>query len=256
MTTMTIAPRFPLYRKEAKYEFLRLLRARTFTLATIGFPLMFYLLFGVVNSRGHEVLSASKYLMATYSIFGLVGCSLFGISVTLSNERNLGWLEVKQASPMPAGAYLVAKLLTAFAFATIIFGLLLTLGLTMGHVVITGAEIRNLALTILGGVLPFASMGLMLAMVVPPQAAPGILNLIYLPMSFCSGLWMPLSVLPHWLQKVAPVWPTYHLAQIALGGIGFDRQGSVAGHVAALAGFTVLMLGLAMVLFRRNAAKS
>jgi ABC-2 type transport system permease protein len=194
--------------------------------------------------------------MATYAIFGLVGCSLFGISVTLSNERNLGWLEVKQASPMPAPAYLLAKLLTAFAFATIIFGLLLTLGLTLGHVTITGTEIRNLALTILGGVLPFASMGLMLAMVVPPQVAPGILNLIYLPMSFCSGLWMPVSVLPHWLQTAAPIWPTYHLSQIALGGIGFEMRGTLPGHIAALAGFTVLMLGLAIVLFRRNATAS
>src|SRR5882757_7238273 len=116
MTTMTLAPRFPLFQKEAKYEFLRLLRARTFTLATIGFPLMFYLLFGVVNSHsGQGAQSISKYLLATYAIFGLVGSSLFGISVTLANERTLGWLEVKQASPMPAPAYLVAKLLTAFA---------------------------------------------------------------------------------------------------------------------------------------------
>ncbi|WP_263408118.1 ABC transporter permease [Terriglobus tenax] len=257
MATMTVAPRLPLFRKEAKYEFLRLLRARTFTLATIGFPLMFYLLFGVVNSRaGQENLSASKYLMATYAIFGLVGSSLFGISITLASERTLGWLELKQASPMPASAYLVAKLLTAFAFAMIIFGLLLTIGLTMGHVTISVLEIRNLALTIFGGVLPFASMGLMLAMVVPPQAAPGIINLIYLPMSFCSGLWMPMTMLPHWLQTIAPLWPTYHLAQLAIHGIGFPMRGTVAGHILALAGFTVLMLTLAILLFRRNASRA
>jgi ABC-2 type transport system permease protein len=253
---MTLAPRLPLFGKEAKYEFLRLLRARTFTLATIGFPLMFYMLFGVVNSHvGQGSQSVSKYLLATYAIFGLVGSSLFGISVTLANERSLGWLEVKQASPMPAAAYLVAKLLTAFAFALIIFSLLLTIGLTLGHVVISTSEIRLLLLTILGGVLPFASMGLLLAMVVPPQAAPGIINLIYLPMSFCSGLWMPINSLPHWLQRIAPVWPTYHLSQIALGGIGFGMRGALGGHIAALAGFTIAFLALAAILFRRNASK-
>lgn len=256
MATMALAPRFPLFRKEAKYEFLRLLRARTFALATIGFPLMFYLLFGVVNSHaGQEPQAISKYLLATYAIFGLVGSSLFGISVTLANERTLGWLEVKQASPMPAAAYLVAKLLTAFAFALIIFSLLLTIGLTLGHVVISAGEIRHLLFTILGGVLPFASMGLMLAMVVPPQAAPGIINLIYLPMSFCSGLWMPISSLPHWLQMMAPIWPTYHLSQIALGGIGFGTRGTLGGHVVALAGFTFVMLVLAAMLFGRNSSR-
>jgi ABC-2 type transport system permease protein len=256
MATMTLAPRFPLFRKETKYEFLRLLRMRTFTLATIGFPLMFYILFGVVNSHdGQGAQSISKYLLATYAIFGLVGSSLFGISVTLANERMLGWLEVKQASPMPAAAYLVAKLLAAAAFAAIIFGLLLTVGLTMGHVAISAGEIHYLLFTILGGVLPFASMGLMLAMVVPPQAAPGIINLIYLPMSFCSGLWMPISSLPHWLQTIAPIWPTYHLSQIALGGIGFGMRGTLGGHVAALAVFSLAMLLLAAMLFRRNASK-
>lgn len=257
MATMSVAPRLPLFRKETKYEFLRLLRARTFTLATIGFPLMFYLLFGVVNSRaGQANLSVSKYLMATYSIFGLVGSALFGISITLASERTLGWLELKQASPMPASAYLLAKLATAHAFAMIIFGLLLTLGMTVGHVTMTGNEIFKLGVTIFFGVWPFASMGLMLAMVVPPQAAPGIINLIYLPMSFCSGLWMPMSALPKWLQDMAPLWPTYHLAQIAIHAIGFPMLGTVGGHIASLAGFSALMLLLALFLFRRNASRA
>jgi ABC-2 type transport system permease protein len=38
-----------IYCKEAKYEFLKLLRARSFSLAIIGFPLMFYALFGLTN---------------------------------------------------------------------------------------------------------------------------------------------------------------------------------------------------------------
>jgi len=67
---------------------------------------------------------------------------------------------------------------------------------------------------------------------------------------------MPVSVLPHWLQTAAPIWPTYHLSQIALAGIGFEMRGTLAGHIAALAGFTVLMLGLAILLFRRNATAS
>ena len=36
-----------IFAKETKYEFLKLLRNRSFSLAVIGFPIMFYLLFGV-----------------------------------------------------------------------------------------------------------------------------------------------------------------------------------------------------------------
>jgi|GEM_PF-6370932 len=44
---------------EMKVEFLRLARAKSFSLATIGFPVMSYLLFGIVNShdQGGEQVS-------------------------------------------------------------------------------------------------------------------------------------------------------------------------------------------------------
>jgi len=256
-SSLSVAPRLPLYFTESRYEFLRLLRARTYTLVTVGFPLMFYMLFGVVNSHpSANPLTVSRYLLATYTIFGLVGTSLFGIGATLANERALGWLEIKRASPMPPSAYLVAKLLTAFAFAFIVYGLLLTTALTLGHVHLSAHEMLRLAGVVAIGVLPFTSLGLLLALCVPPQAAVGVINLIYLPMSFCSGLWMPIDTLPHWLQSIAPLWPSYHLAQIALNGIGFPTNGSFGVHLAALALFTCIMLSAAIFVFRRSSARS
>ena len=251
-TNSTFAP----YAKETKYEFLRLLRATSFSVATIGFPISFYLLFGIVVANSHpEEAYRAKYLLATYSVFGLVGSSLFGLCSTIANERAQGWLELKQASPMPPAAYLLAKLFTAMAFGLIIFGLLLLCGVTLGHVSFTAAQIAKLTATVLLGVFPFASLGILLACVIPPNAAIGFVNLIYLPMSFLSGLWIPLEALPHWLQTIAPVWPTWHLGQLAIHDIGFKMRWTVAGHVIWLACFSVACLGLALLLFRRSAQK-
>ncbi len=245
------------YAKETKYEFLRLLRARSFSIATIGFPLSFYLLFGVGAATDHvQGFDRAKYLLATYSVFGLVGSSLFGLCSTIANERAQGWLELKQASPMPPAAYLLSKLFTAMAFGLIIFTLLLICGTTVGHVSFTAAQIAKLAATVVLGVFPFASLGILLACVVPPNASIGFVNLIYLPMSFLSGLWFPLEGLPHWLQTIAPVWPTWHLGQLAIHDIGFHMRWSVAGHVLWLVCFSVLCLGIALVLFRRSAQKA
>ncbi len=258
MTSVTRAPQLPLYLNETRYEFLRLLRARAFSLATIGFPVMFYLLFGVVvaNSNGTDGQWRSTYLLGTYCIFGLAGVALFGICVTLANERALGWLEVKQASPMPAAAYLLSKVLSAAAFAMIIFAILSTIGTTMGHVHMTQTQWFHLALTVLGGVLPFSAMGLLLAMLVPATAATGIVNLIYLPMSFLSGLWIPLDGLPKWLSRTAFLWPTWHLGQLAVHSIGYDISWPVWQHVLWLACFTVAALAAATWLFQRNANKA
>jgi ABC-2 type transport system permease protein len=125
------------------------------------------------------------------------------------------------------------------------------MGITMGHVVLTPWQIvRMLGLTMVG-VIPFACMGMALALLVPFSSAPGIANMIYLPMSFCGGLWVPLMFLPHFLQKIAVLLPTYHLAQLMLGIFGYASAGSTASHWLGLLGFTLLMMGIVMVAFRR-----
>ncbi len=100
-----------LYLREIRFELLRAARNKPFALSTIGFPTMFYLLFGVLN-RGEAMrggVSVAKYLLASYAAFGMVGAALFGIGVGLALERTSGWLELKRASPMPPFAYLVAR---------------------------------------------------------------------------------------------------------------------------------------------------
>ncbi len=241
-----------IFRKETQYEFVRMLRTKAFSLSVIGLPVMFYLLFGAANR--HNIFA--RYLVASYSCMGVVSACLFGIGVSISMERTQGWLELKQASPMPRFAYLGAKVMSCAAFALVIVAALITLGLTLSGVTMTAGEVLQLTGVILAGSLPFAAMGLLVALVVPANAGPGIINLIYLPMSFASGFWMPISSLPHWLQTIAPVLPTYHLAQLALNIFGFAQPGSMLAHWEALAGFTLLMLGAAWIVFSRSEAKA
>jgi ABC-2 type transport system permease protein len=252
--TYPTAPALPIFVKETKYEFLKLLRTRSFSMATIGFPVMFYLLFGVANKHGVDGgIHIAKYMLASYAVFGLVGSALFGIGVGMASERAAGWLEVKQASPMPPAAYLFSKCMAAIAFGLIIVTILTILGITLAGVSLTGVEFaKMLGLTMVGST-AFASMGLLLALVVPANAAPGIVNLIYLPMSFLSGLWVPLRFLPHWLQSFAPVLPTYHLSQLMQSIFGYqDPDVSASTHWFALAGFTMLMLGISWLIFNRS----
>jgi ABC-2 type transport system permease protein len=102
------------------------------------------------------------------------------------------------------------------------------------------------------GVLPFCAIGLFIGSLVSGQGAPAVANLIYLPMSFLSGLWMPLGVLPAFIGKMAPLWPAYHLGRLALGAVGQAPGEHQAMHVLALALFTVVFLALA----RRRLARA
>ncbi len=242
-----------IFRKETRYEFLKLLRAKSFSFSTIGFPVMFYLLFGIANRNATAGnIHVAKYMLGGYACFGLIGAALFGIGVGLAGELAAGWLELKRASPMPAPAYLFAKCATAVVFGLIIVSILTIIATTFGGVSLTPIELaKMLGMTMVGSI-SFASMGFLLALLVPANAAPAIVNLIYLPMSFLSGLWMPLRFMPHWLRSIAPALPTYHLSQLMLSIFGYQDAMSLAAHCNALLGFTLLMLGLSWLIFHRR----
>ncbi len=253
-TRRTVGATLGLYLKETKYEFYKLIRTKTFSLSVIGFPLMFYFLFGVSN-RGNAMeggMDAAKYILAGYCCFGMIGAALFGIGVGLASERSQGWLELKRASPMPPMAYLIAKCITAQAFGLIIVGVLTTVAVTMAGVRLSATEVAMMLGMTLAGTVPFAAMGLLIALLVPANAASGVVNLIYLPMSFMSGLWIPIHMLPKFLQPIAPYLPAFHLSQLMETVFGYQRAGSnTMTHWFGLLGFTLLMLGASWAVFHR-----
>jgi ABC-2 type transport system permease protein len=238
--------------KETQYELAGRMRTRAYSLSVIGLPVMFYLLFGTAN-RGKP---GALYLVAGYACWGVVSACLFGIGLALALERAQGWLDLKRASPMPRLAYIGAKVASCAAFGLIIAIVLILLGTSLGGITVTVSQAAALAGIAVVGSIPFAAMGFLVAYLVPPNAGPGIINLVYLPLSFASGFWMPVSMLPHWLQVVAPALPTYHLAQIALAVFGLAPTSGMARHWAVLAGFTLLMLAAAWITFLRSEAKA
>jgi ABC-2 type transport system permease protein len=226
------------YLLEAGYEFLRLLRTPSFALPSLTFPPLFYLLFAVLlgKSAGPE---AARSLLAAYGVFGVMGAGMFAFGVTVSLERDQGFLDYKRALPMPPGAYLFAKIAMAALFATLIAITLAVLGASVAGVRMAPAQWPLLVLVHILGVVPFAAIGLCIGTVVGGQGAPAVVNLIYLPMAFLSGLLLPLRVLPEWLQQLAPLWPSYHHLRIAQAAAGTGGTEDLALHIGVLVAVTV-----------------
>ena len=246
-----------IYLKETRYEFLKNLRLRMYTASVLSFPIMFYILFGLVLNA-HEAIGGTGvpiYLIATYGTFGVMGASLFGTAAGLASDRGLGWLQVKRASPMPPFAYFAAKVVTSMVFSTIIVLALFTLGIGLGGVKMPLVMFAKLLGTLVLGSLPFSAMGLAVGYFAGPNSAPPTINLIYLPMSFCSGLWVPFMFLPKVVRQIALVLPPYHLSQLALGVVGAGTHESVTAHWEVLAAFTMICLGIARIGFQRDQEK-
>jgi len=244
---------FNVYATEAKLEFIRMLRMPMFALPALVFPAMFYTLFGVLMGSGKTEMST--YMLATYSIFGVMGPGLFGFGVSVAMEKDRGWLKWRRAVPALPGAYFVSKMVMALIFAFIIFVELALLAGTLGGVHLAATQWLLLLVISLLSSLPFCAMGLVIGTLVNGQAAPAVVNFIYLPMAFLSGLWLPISMLPKFLGKIAPIWPSYHASQIALKVIGNDLGVPLWQHIAYLAAFTLVMLWLAVTFWSRMKLK-
>ena len=238
------------YLEEARSECLRYMRAPGFMLPIMLFPAMFYLLFGVLMAKSNGA-DAARYLLASYGVFGVMSPGLFGFGVSLALERDGGLLTFKRALPVPPGAYLLGKMLMAMVAAGGVILLLLAMAVTLGHVALSPLQAGAMLLTGMFGVLPFCALGMFVGTLIKGQGAPGMLQLVYLPMSLMSGLWIPLSMLPQFLQQIAPVWPSYHLDMLALAAVGVNK-GPLLGHVLVLVGFAAAFLLIAARRLRRH----
>ncbi|HEX7001882.1 MAG TPA: ABC transporter permease [Trueperaceae bacterium] len=260
-TTATAAPPrrnlLKLLASETKFEFLKLLRLPVYSVATLAFPLMFYLIFGTFYGSGQaQGIDVSRYLMATFGAAGVLSAALFSFGVGVASERGQGWMRLKRVSPMPPIAYFLAKIGMALLFGAMVVVVVTAAGMITQGVRIGILDWLSLLGVLLTGALPFGALGLALGYMFGPNSAPVVLNLLYMPMAFASGLWMPITILPPVVQSIAKYLPTYHYAQLAISTVGATPIGDSARHALILVGFTVLFLIVAVIGYKRDEGKT
>ena len=251
MNTLSLPSTLKIHLSESRYEILSLLRQPGFALPTLLFPLMFYVFFGLVFDFSKS-FHMPTYLIATYGAFGVIAPAMFGFGIQIATERSQGWLKLKQASPMPKSAYFVAKLCASTLFGAVVVLLLMILGAAFGDVRLTRIQWYLTFIVLVLGSIPFCAVGLLIGTLVSGNAAPAVVNLIYLPMALLSGLWVPLPAFPPLMQKLAIGLPAYHLAQLALSAVGQPIQTAPWISVIYLSAFGSICGGLAVHFFYRN----
>lgn len=242
---------------ETRFEFLKLLRLPIYSVAVLAFPLMFYLVFGsLYGGLEAQGMQASKYMVGTFGAAGVLSAAMFAFGVGVASERGQGWMRLKRVSPMPPLAYFASKIGMSLLFGALVVVIVTLAGVITQGVRFDALEWLRLLGTLLLGVFPFAAVGMFIGYMFGPNSAPMVLNLLYMPMAFASGLWMPITVLPETIQNIAQFLPTYHYAQLALGAIGAQQLANPATHYLVLAAFTLVFLTLAVWAYWRDEGKT
>jgi ABC-2 type transport system permease protein len=220
--------------EQVRSEFLQNARVPEFLIGIVVFPVMLYLMFGLPGAGQTLPLgtSVAGFMMGSFGAYGMLAIALFAFGVDIATERGRGWLVLMRATPVPAWVYFAGKLAMATLFAAVMLAVLFAVAAAFADVRLAPERWVRLALTLLLGGLSFATLGFALGYWASPRGASPIANLVYLPLSFASGLFIPLASLPRFLQDLAPYLPTYHFGQLVWQAVGpHDDVALLAGAV-------------------------
>jgi ABC-2 type transport system permease protein len=248
--SMSLGRTLHAYLIEAKYAFISILRIPILPITMMALPVLLYMLLAVtvVGQLAGDNPNVAVSFFSGFLIFAIIGPGLFGFGVGLAIERQNGILNLKRAQPMPPGSCLVAKIITAMVCTGFTMCLLILAAMNFGYLHLTMGQIVNVVLISMFGVLPFCAIGFFIGTLVSGTAAIGVVNLIFFPMLYLSGIFFPL---PKILMPWARIWPTYYMNQIVWNVLGVESQIDVRLCILILVGITVLFIYLAARRFAR-----
>jgi len=214
----------------------------------------------VVNNIRAWYLPELRYIhfvMVSMVTLAVVMLGVLLAAAGVVREKENGTMEQLMVTPIRPAELILAKVSPMVLMEVV--GLLI--GLAISYFVFGvaphGNLIGTLSLFIALSSLAFlasAGIGILIATYAKNLMQALLLSFFVLfPMMFLSGTLTPVSAMPNWLQWIANVSPMTHYLALSLGvflkGVGL---GVVWPHVAALGGFTVLILWLALRRFRKS----
>jgi ABC-2 type transport system permease protein len=200
-------------------ELRRAARSIEYVIVAVALPMLLYAMFGLPNADATNVLPGGAHvgtmMMVSLCCYGVVSLAIFTFGEYVAKDRSRGWTRTMRATPLPVWSDLAAKIVLAVIGATLIVGSTAGLAVVAGNVRLEPVRWIGLVTTLVAGVLAFSTLGFAIAYAARPRAATAIANLIFLPLAFLSGFFVPLSELPEVLADIAVWLPTYHFGQLA-----------------------------------------
>jgi len=186
---------------------------------TFLFPLLFLVIFTTLVGNndvplGTEVIKSSTYYVFSMAAFGLISACYTNIAIGVVFAREEGVLKRIRGTPMPAGAYLTARVVHAALVGFLLVAITVVFGVIAYHASVPdGAHLGQFILTLLVGAGCFAAIGLAVSGIVPnADAGPPIVNVIIFPLLFLSGVFIAVgNDSPAWVVWVGRIFPVKHL---------------------------------------------
>jgi len=231
-----------------RYELIRTFRNLRFMFLSLVFPLVLFLLVAGPNRDRHlGGLPFPLYYMTGMIAWGAMAAML-SCGSRIATERAVGWNRQLRITPLSPRSYFRAKVVTAYALASLTVVLLYAAGLALG-VRMSAQDWLEMTGLILVGLVPFAALGIVLGHLLTPEAVGPAIGGATALLALLGGAYGPVATSGA-LNDLVRLLPSYWLVQAAHVSLGSGAWGA-EGWIVVLA-WTVVLTRLAAWCYRRD----
>jgi len=240
------APRTGLAR--GRLELRAFFRERQTVVFVFALPAILLVLLGSIF--GHQVavrgVTVGQLFTAGMIAGGIGATSFQNLGLTIAAERERGTLKRLRGTPMPQAAYFIGKIIQVFVCTLAEVLVLIAVGLAFYHLHLpsTAARWWTLAWVFVLGSVACSLIGIGISSLSSSATNSfPVITLPFLVLQFISGIYVPFSNVPPWLQHIAAFFPLKWMSQSL-------RSAFLPAHAASLEpahawqnGQTALVLG-------------
>lgn len=189
-----------------RYQLLEQIRVPIGLISSAFFPAASMLAFVVPFAADDPV--AATTATGSMMMVGAMSASLMGLSISVAQDREQPWnpyLRTLPAGPLPRFA---GRILTTMAVMLLAVVPVLVIAALFTEAAITAPRLLLGLAALLAGSVPFMLLGLLLGFVLSSKAAIGVSQLLFFPVAILGGLFLPLQIMPAFVQAVSPFMPS------------------------------------------------
>ena len=211
---------------------------------SLAFPTLWLVLMVVVIPEripgfDYEGLNDASFFLPAGISLVILSVSFIGVPQTLTNYRETAVLRRLRVTPVKIPTLVLAFSLSNLVLVVMGICVLFIIGLIFFDIQIIGSWAAFMGVTFLG-MITFLAIGSAIGSITRSfRAANIIIWTIFTPMLLLSELFMPISILPGWLQPIAkalPLTPINTMLRDIVYGVPLDdlwRLGVLAAWLAA-----------------------
>jgi ABC-2 type transport system permease protein len=200
-------------REQVRYEQKAYWRNPMAAFFTFMFPVVFLVVVG--SSAGSfrvpgTTLRYNQYVVVAMLVFGLIGACYTNLAMTICLRRDNGMLKRMRGTPISIGSYMGGIIGSVMINVAILAVIVVGIGMVFYHLHFP-YHLAAALVTLAVGIVTFCALGLAVTILVTnADAAPAVVNGIYLPIVFISGVFYPVSS-GSVLSKIADFFPIRHM---------------------------------------------